>query len=55
MEYQKAAEETNGLTDNKIQRYCKIQNKITHKQLQMNIIKEYLRKDIHLQKKDKKY
>ena len=38
----------------KYQKNQKIHNKIIQKQLQMRIIKEYLKKDIYPQKKDRK-
>ena len=39
--------------DNKIAKFQKIHNKINQRSLQINI-KEYLKKDMYLQKKDKK-
>ena len=62
MEYQK----TVNLIDNKtadyrvscttaeLQKFKKTHNEITQKQLQMRMIKKYLKKDIYLQKKDRK-
>ena len=38
----------------KSQTFQKIYNKIIHRQLQMNMIKKYLKREIYLQKKDKK-
>ena len=38
----------------KIEKFQKIQSKIIKRQLQMRIIKKYLKKDIYLQKKDRK-
>ena len=38
----------------KYQKNQKIHNKIIQKQLQMKIIKEYVKKDIYPQKKDRK-
>ena len=38
----------------KIIKFLKIHNKIIQKQLQVRVIKKYLKKDIYLQKKDKK-
>ena len=35
-------------------KFHKIHNKIIQRQLQMSMIKKYLKKDIYLQKKDKK-
>ena len=54
MGYQKIAEATSNLISNKIadklQKKC---NRIIKKQLQMNLIKKYQKKDIYLLKKDK--
>ena len=54
MRYQKIAEATSDLISNKIadklQKKC---NRIIKKQLQMNMIKKYQKKDIYLPKKDK--
>ena len=54
MGYQKIAEATSNLISNKIadklQKKC---NRIIKKQLQMNLIKKYQKKDIYLPKKDK--
>ena len=54
MGYQKIAEATSNLISNKIadklQKKC---NRIIKKQLQMNMIKKYQKKDIYLPKKDK--
>ena len=38
----------------KIEKFQKIQSKIIKRQLQMRIIKKYLKKYIYLQKKDRK-
>ena len=38
----------------KSQTFQKIHNKIIHRQLQMNMIKKHLKREIYLQKKDKK-
>ena len=62
MEYQKTAEATgNAATDvvaklqsGTIMKFKKICNKIILKQLQMRMIKKYLKKDIYLQKKYEK-
>ena len=43
-----------GCTTVKLQKLKKIQNKIIQRQLQMSMIKKYLKKDIYLHKKDKK-
>ena len=55
---QKTIEATADLTVNKIanriQKFQNIHNKMIQRQLQMNMIKKYLRKDKYLQKKDKK-
>ena len=37
----------------KLQKFWKIQNKIIQKQLQVSMIKKYLKKDLYIQKKDK--
>ena len=50
MEYQKAAEATGDL----IGKITKIHNKIIQRQLQMRMLRKYLKKDMYLQKKDKK-
>ena len=39
----------------KSQKYKKFKNKLIQRQLQMRIIKKYLKKDIRLQKKDQKF
>ena len=39
----------------KPQKFYKIRNKMIHKKLQMKMIKKYLKKDIYLQKKDRKF
>ena len=44
----------NNGTSAKSQKLQKIRKKIIQKQLQMRMIKKYLKKDIHLQEKDKK-
>ena len=52
MEYQKPAEATGDLSGNKnVEQLKKVYNRIIQKQLQMNMIKKYLKKDIYLQKK----
>ena len=38
----------------KSQKFQKIHNKLIQKQIQMRMIKKYLKKDLHLQKKDTK-
>ena len=38
----------------KSQRFQKIRSKVIQRKLQMGMIKKYLKKDIYLQKKDKK-
>ena len=43
-----------GCTTVKLQKLKKIQNKIIQRQLQMSMIKKYLKKDMYLHKKDKK-
>ena len=52
---QKTAESTGDLIgtkiDNKFPGFQKIYNRIIHKQLQMIIIKEYLKKDMYFKKK----
>ena len=50
---QKTAEATGDLIDNKLL-IKEFNNKRIYKQLQMNMIKKYLKKDIYIQKKDKK-
>ena len=37
-----------------LQKVQKIQNKIIHEQIQMSMIKKYLKEDIYVQKKDRK-
>ena len=59
MEYtKKIAEATDDLTGNKIANKItkseEVHHRIIQKQLQMNIIKKYLKKDIYLQKKHRK-
>ena len=66
MEYQKTAEATGNLIGNKIadavaklqngtiMKFQKICNKIILKQLQMRMIKKYLKKDTYFQKKYEK-
>ena len=50
---QKPAEATGGLIGNTTaNRISKVPKKLQQKQLQMNMIKKYLKKDISLQKKD---
>ena len=39
----------------KITNLSKIHNKITQRQLQMRMIKKYLKKDLCVQKKDRKF
>ena len=55
---QKTAEATGILIGNKIanktMEVSKIYNRIIHRQLQMSMIKKYLKKNMYLQKKDKK-
>ena len=59
-EIQKRAETTfdfignNKIKKLKLQKFQKIHNKIIRKQLQMGMTKKYLKKDIYLQKKNKK-
>ena len=59
-EIQKRAETTSDFIGNnkikklKLQKFQKIHNKIIRKQLQMGMTKKYLKKDIYLQKKNKK-
>ena len=59
-EIQKRAETTfdfignNKIKKLKLQKFQKIHNKIIRKQLQMCMTKKYLKKDIYLQKKNKK-
>ena len=58
LQKKQSAEATDDLignkVDNKIAKFQKIHNKINQRSLQINIIKEYLKKDMYLQKKDKK-
>ena len=58
LQKKQSAEATDDLignkVDNKISKFQKIHNKINQRSLQINIIKEYLKKDMYLQKKDKK-
>ena len=55
---QKTAEATGDLIGNKaadkLQKSQKLRNRLIQKQLQMNMIKKYLKKDISLQKKVRK-
>ena len=54
---QKTAEAIVDLIGNKIaisQKFQKIHNKMIQRQLQMRMIKKYLKKDIYLQKKENK-
>ena len=53
---QKTAETTDDLIKllTKLQKFQKVHNKIIHRQLQMRMIKKYLKKDIYLQTKGKK-
>ena len=65
MEYQKAAETTGDFIGNKIadaqlspttvklRKSQKVHHRINQTQLQMNMIKKYLKKDISLKKKDR--
>ena len=59
-EIQKRAETTfdfignNKIKKLKLQKFQKIHNEIIRKQLQMGMTKKYLKKDIYLQKKNKK-
>ena len=52
IEYQKTAEPTGDLIGNKIYRVSKIHNKTIQRQLQMSMIKKYLKKNIYLQTRD---
>ena len=55
MENQETAEATSDLIGNKIlNKFDKIHNKIVQKQLQINMIKKDLKKDIYLIKKYRK-
>ena len=58
LQKKQSAEATDDLignkVDNKIAKFQKIHTKINQRSLQINIIKEYLKKDMYLQKKDKK-
>ena len=54
MKYEKTAEATDDLIDNKIRVVPKNSQKIIQRQLQMRMITKYLKKYIYLQKKDKK-
>ena len=58
LQKKQSAEATDDLignkVENKILKFQKIHNKINQRSLQINIIKEYLKKDMYLQKKDKK-
>ena len=58
MEYKKTAEATGDLIGNKIAntitKFQKVHHRIIQKQLQMNMIKKCLKKDINLQKKYRK-
>ena len=58
LQKKQSAEATDDLignkVDNKISKFQKIHNKMNQRSLQINIIKEYLKKDMYLQKKDKK-
>ena len=48
MEYQKAAEATSDLVDNKITKVSQNSHQKIQKHFQMNMIKKYLKKDIYL-------
>ena len=58
LQKKQSAEATDDLignkVDKKIAKFQKIHTKINQRSLQINIIKEYLKKDMYLQKKDKK-
>ena len=58
MKYKKTAEATRDFVGNKIANkitgFPEIHDKIIQKQLQMSMIKKYLKEDIYLQKKDRK-
>ena len=58
LQKKQSAEATDDLignkVDNKIEKFQKIHNKINQRLLQINVIKKYLKKDMYLQKKDKK-
>ena len=58
LQKKQSAEATDDLignkVDSKIAKFQKIHTKINQRSLQINIIKEYLKKDMYLQKKDKK-
>ena len=54
MEYQKTAEAASDLLVIKLQKSQKIYHRIIQKQLNMNMIKKYLKKDIYLQKNVRK-
>ena len=51
---QKTTEATDNLIDNKISERITKVSKISQRSLKINMTKEYLRKEIYLQKKDKK-
>ena len=54
MGYQKTAEATGDLIGNKITKVSEVHHRIIQKQLQMKMIKKYLKKYIYLQKKFRK-
>ena len=51
---QKTTEATDNLIDNKISERITKVSKISQRSLKINMTKEYLKKEIYLQKKDKK-
>ena len=51
MEYQKTAEATGHVTSNNIANYQEVHHRIIQKQLQMTLIKKYLKKDIYSRRK----
>ena len=50
----KIADTVAKLYDGRIMKFHKVRRRIIHKQLQINMMKKYLKKDIYLQKKDRK-